>query len=535
MTLKSPDEQSGVLTLEGIEPEIEVRSESDRQIAIRFMTYGEIGRTAHGLEMFESGAFSGTDPTSVILRMEHEGPPAGRGNALEERADSAVLIATAASTPRGDELMQLAREGYFRGASPSFATVEGGNGAKYVGRDRVTVRKKVDLREVSLTWRPTYAGTEVLYARTQSLEDSPVTDTAVDTAPEVPRPSGTEIPVKAADFLALQDRLRIMEERSAVKTEAEPTQPREHQMPRIGEWMQGALTLMDGGELHPVYQRDLADIISADNPAFMPLAYQNEVIGIIDPLRRFLNSTRRIQMPESGLTLSYPRITQRPTVAEQTTQKAEVSSQEVHTDTVTKNVRTFAGAGDLSIQLLRRSSPSFLGFYMELLAEAYAQATDNAAVDDLLASTPTAGTGAWDVEDPHFGEAFENAVAVGTTLIPDRIWLSTAALVAMIDAQTPSGGGGEPKYPGLAGISGISGGSNGPLPMTLQPVWVPALDDEAVDIIVGPSRGFAWAEEGTFTLTADVPGKLGRDIALGGFVVFVAAYPAAFTTYALGS
>src|SRR6187401_3013358 len=107
-----PNPDSSALTFEGIEPEIEVRSESDREIGIRFMTYGEIGRTAQGLEVFEPGAFSGTDPTSVIIRMEHEGPPAGRGLALEERSDHAVLIARAANTPRGDELMALAKDGF---------------------------------------------------------------------------------------------------------------------------------------------------------------------------------------------------------------------------------------------------------------------------------------------------------------------------------------------------------------------------------------------------------------------------------------
>lgn len=523
-----------ILRFEGIEPELEVRSESDREIGIRIMKYGEIGRTEQGLEMFEAGAFEGSDPTKVVLRSEHEGPPAGRGVALEERGDSAILIARAANTQRGDELMTLAKEGYFRGASPSFAGIEGGSKYKYIGRDRVIVRSKVDLREVSLTWRPTFAGTEVLYARTQSLEDSPMTD-AVEPAQEQPKAHGVESPTDPYVLQDLRNRLEIMEQRTAQPTNAELPDIAETKIPEKGEWMQGALTLMDGGDLHPIHQRALADIITADNPAFMPIQYQTEMIGIIDPLRRFMNSTRRIDMPESGLTLSYPRITQRPTVAEQTTQKAEVSSTEVHTDTVTENVRTFAGAGDLSIQILRRSSPSFLNFYLELLGEAYAQATDNAAVDKLLASSPTSGTGDWDVEDPHFGEAFENAVAVGSTLIPDRIWLSTAALVAMIDATTPTGGGGDPKYPGLAGISGLGGGGSGPLPMTLTPVWVPALDDESVDVIIGPSRGFAWAEEGTFTLTADVPGKLGRDIALGGFVAFLAIYPAAFTTYDLAS
>ena len=155
-------------------------------------------------------------------------------------------------------------------------------------------------------------------------------------------------------------------------------------------------------------------------------------------------------------------------------------------------------------------------------------------MDALLAASPTAGTGTFDPGAPLFGEAFENAAAVGRTLRPDRIWLSTAALSAMIDEKVPAGGGGEALYPSLAGIAGVAGTGTA-TGINLQPIWTPALDDEAVDVIIGPSRGFGYAEEGTFTLQADVPGRLGRDVALGGFIVFVDLYPAAFTTYALAS
>jgi phage head maturation protease len=527
---------SDLLRFEGIEPILEVRSESEREIGIRFMKYGEIGRTDKGLEMFVSGAFRESDPTQVILRSEHEGPPAGRGVSIEEKDDSAVLVARAAPTARGDELMTLAKEGYFRGASPTFAPREGGTSTKYVGRDRVTVRSSVDLREVSLTWRPTYAGTEVLYARTQTLEDSPVADTpAQDAAQEAqaPQPRGVEVPTDPHALSDLRQRLQALEARSATETEAEVPEP-DKGIPFRGEWVQAALTLMDGGALTSMQQRTLADIVSDDNAGFMPVAYTNELIGIIDPIRPFMNSTRRIEMPSNGLELSFPRIVTRPEVGEQTTEKAEVTSTTVETDRITRSVRTFAGAGDLSLQLLRRSSPQFLDFYLQLLAEAYAQVTDNAAVEVLLAAGVEEGTGAFDPEAPAYGEAIGNGLAAGRSLVPDRIWLSTAALTAFIDAKSPTGGGGTPLYPGLASVTGVSGGAGGgPLPVQMTPVWTPALDDADVDIIIGPSRGFAWAEEGTFTLQADVPGKLGRDVALAGFVVFVDAYPAAFTTYEL--
>ena len=60
---------------------------------------------------------------------------------------------------------------------------------------------------------------------------------------------------------------------------------------------------------------------------------------------------------------------------------------------------TYAGAGDLSIQLIKRSSPDFLALWSGLLADAYALATEDAAVDSLLAeSAVVEGTGTFDVE-----------------------------------------------------------------------------------------------------------------------------------------
>ena len=538
-----------LLTFEGLTPAIEIRDESKREVGVRIMTWGEIGRTEEGLELFERGAFEGTNPADVVLRMEHEGPPIGIGTEIQERDKDAVGVFRVAQTARGDEALTLIKEGMYKGSSPMFRRDNHQTTYEQTPNGRLARRKRVDMREVSLTWRPTYQGTGPMFLRSQ--EEAPVAE-EFSPGPEtpVPNPAGSlsadqEILERMRDFATKQDgnqtqlleRISILEQRAQQETGAPlPDPSHESAVPRRGDWMQAALTLMDGGDLRSDQKRALADNISDDNPGFIPVVYSNDLIGVIDASRPFIQTTRSIDMPDNGLQISYPRITQRPSVAEQTTEKTEVSSRKITTDRITADVRTFAGAGDISIQLLRRSSPSFLDAFLELLAEQYAIVTEDAAVDALLAASPTAGTGTFDPADPEFGEAFENGVAAGRSLVPDHMWLSTTAMVEFINAKSPSGGGGTPLYPGLAGIAGITGGGNtGPLPMSLTPVWTPALDNETVDVIVGPASGFRHAEEGTFSLTADVPGRLGRDVALAGFMVFVPVYPAAFTTYVVAT
>jgi hypothetical protein len=57
--------------------------------------------------------------------------------------------------------------------------------------------------------------------------------------------------------------------------------------------------------------------------------------------------------------------------------------------------------------------------------------------------------------------------------------------------------------------------------------------NEAFDVLIGPARGFAWAESAEMELQADNPGKAGRDVALVRMVWFAPLHPAAFTSYAL--
>lgn len=548
-----------LLTFRGEAPAIEVRSESQREVAIRFMRWNTVGQTAEGRESFAPGAFDGVRAENVILRMEHEGPPAGRGVMLERTEEGQVGVFKVAPTARGDELLTLAKEGYYTGASPSFQPLEGGTRTEGRGADRLTVRTKVDLREVSLTWRPTYAGTGVLYARKQE-EQKKVPDstnaTAIEPSAVVPveqRLSSLEQRDMAQKEMAarnerLEKRLAALEERAAstpISTGAQVPRP-EAALPYRGDWMQAALTLLGGGTLTTLQERALADLITTTNAGVVPPAYSKDLIGAIKPYRPFMENTRRIDMPANGMQIIFPRIGTRPTVGLQSAQKAEVTSTAATTDTVTANVATYAGAGDISLQLLRRSDPSFLSLYLELLGAAYATVTDLAAVAALIAAGPSTGltfTVATGVIP--LGTAWTNSVTA-MQIPPDTMWISTQAAAAMINAVDTTN---RPLYDIKTAFANVGANADANTLSFgsfkgLKLVWTPALDALTFDtdpgapntparVIVGPSKGFAWAEDGTFTLQADVPGRLGRDVALAGFCAFVPAYPTAFTAYAI--
>jgi phage head maturation protease len=491
--------------------------EEKRELYVRVLPWGVAANTARGVETFEKGAFEGLDPMRFILRQRHQDPPTGRGIELEEKDDALFMRFRVAPTAAGDEQLTLVKEGIETGVSVGFEDGDVERTALSSGRFHFLHKKvKADgVLEVSTTYKPAFgAESQVLQVleRTDNVDETQTTETAA-----------------AASSTAVTD-AQLQEFQQAMLTQLEDIRERQKAMNVLAPEPEQKSALVREVVLNV---RELAEVITTNNLGVVPDVLSSEMLGAIATGRPFMNSTRQVPAPAAGLSLLLPKITQRPTVATQAAEKDELSSQATAISTVDFNMITKGGAGDLSMQLIRRSSPEFLGLWLELLGQAYAANSEDGAVDALLATTESAG-GTFDPAAPEFGAAFANSVAAtGNTLVPDRIWLSTAALVAFMDAKVPSGGGGTPFYPGLGGVSGLLNGGSSELGIQLQPVWVPALDDEAVDLIVGPSRGFLWAEDGTYTLQADVPGKFGRDVGLAGMLWYAPIYPLAFTSYTL--
>jgi phage head maturation protease len=513
-----------------------IQDAAKRQINMRVWEWNAPGESDTGPVLLAPGSFADTKIEANVLRMDHQDPPIGQMVSFSEDETGADAVYHVSATPRGDEAIQLISDGIYRGASVAFMAADPKPARTEDGRTAERY-EHVDWLETSLTWRPAHPATAILSVHHKQHGDPSVAEIQ-DENKDRPEIRAVENVTKADLEMALSTLAdRFAEGQRQIIDLPDGMTLQVKRKLDMGRWASFALRLIDGENISTaeLHQYALADVISTGNAGAVPPAFREDLrLGFIDRARPFLQSTREVPAGSSGLAFTIPRLGTKPLAGKQTAEKAELPSRATTIDTVQYSMETYGGAADLSLQLIKRSSPEFLTLFLELLAEAYAQATEDAAVDKLLAEAAVVEGGIFNVASPSFGGAITNAMAVNKALLPDRIWLSTAAVAAFVDAKEPAGGGGTALYPGLALITGVTeGGGSGPLGMRLTPVHVPALDDEAPDLIIGPSRGFVWCEDGTYTLVADVPAKFGRDVALAGMIAYMPLYPAAFTSYTL--
>jgi phage head maturation protease len=519
---------------------LSVRDLAKREIGIRIVPWEVPVVTRDGPEVFLRGAFDDVDPSKVVLRMDHENPPAGKGLEYEDRADGGHMIFRVSKTTRGDDLLTLAVDGVATGASVGYLDVPGGTQVYSRGGKRLRVVQRADLREVSTTWQPTWADAQVQFIRT------PEENKVEDQEQAAPAAAATvDLTPLAAQLTAMKTSMDERFERIEEHNRSAFTIPTAPEPPDIrakrGEWMSAVLRMLSGERVNDLQMRDLADLVTPDNVGVVPDAYSTELIGVIDRTRPFLQTTRLLDLPAAGMSLVVPKIVTKPTAGVQAVygdesypEKSEITSTATSITNVSYDAVTIAGGGDISLQLLKRSSPSYLSLYLELLAEAYANNAESEALGVLNALVGQVGGvndgGVLDPENLILGDAWASGAAVRKPI--NTMWLSSAAVGAFIDAKASTTNA--PLYSSIQAGFTAGGGTGGTI-SGLAPVWVPTLDSVGIDVLVGPSAGFGWTEDGTYTLQVDVPAKAGRDVALVGILWFAPMYPTAFTAYSIAS
>ena len=532
------DEQL-VLDVEG---GVQLRDAQLRELDIRIMPWDTPIVHEYGPEMFTRGAFADVDPRKVVLKApdangKHTGPVTGRGMAIHDRDDGAYMTFKVAKTQAGDDQLALAADQVITGASVGFLEVPNGSSVQRRDGKRIRVHTRAALDHVVTTWRPAYQGAGVVAMRSRAEGDGPMAESqeavAAATEPAVPAISVDLSTIeKAFSTFAdkMDERVAKIEERNRADFTV-PSGEDEPHKPKLYEWGHIAIRQLAGEQIstRELQERALLDVTTSDVPGAVPDAFSADVIGLIDPARPFLRTTRQIPVPQSGMTITVPVLGVRATVDVQANEKDDIDSTTPTVTTTSFNAISIFGGADVSIQLIRRSDPAFMDLLLQELGEAYALKSDEEAVGALLSAGVTPGTGTLDPETLTIGEAWGNSIN-NYKRAPDHIWLSSDAVTLFIDAK--ANGTNQSLYGGLGGAFSVAGGTGDRI-SGLIPVYVPALDGTGTDVVIGPSAGFAWAEDGTFQLSADNPGKAGRDIALGGILFLMPRYPAAFTTYAV--
>lgn len=516
-----------LLTTAPADAVISVRSEPERLIDVRVMPWGVVGRTAQGPERFRRGAFRGTRPEDVAL--EAIGPHgveagvrlAGRAVALEDRDDGQYATFRVSRTAAGDELLELTRDGVYRGASAVFEPLQ----SRSV--DGVIERQTARLARVGIVERGAYDGAAVLAVRSEvgamvaETEPQPVPNPTPDPVPDpTPEPPGLRVArVDAPELLArMEDLRRDMVGRFATLEAGGRAVGEPHLLARFGSFGEYADAAYVDPAAAPLLARVLADQLTTDSPGVVPPAWVTEIAGIMAFPRPAITALGGpASLGDSGMELDWPyldpALSLDTIVAKQTAEKTQIASVKVKILKGSQAIDTYAGGSDVSYQLIRRSRPAYREAYLRILSIAYARVTEAAFEAQLVA---VAGSSL-------VLTATANADAVRAFLFAaSSIVSDNTGSPATVDLVSPA------EFARLGGLAGLYPSAYGTqnIPGTAQASTL-AINISGLPIVRAPfltgnthivtnSAGAAWHEDGPFPISAEDVAKLGQNVAVWG-------------------
>ena len=327
--------------------------------------YGAFGNTSLGPVAFQAGAF-GKPPETVKLLLEHDARrPIGRATGFVDGPDHMTGTFKLSRTTAGKDALIEAAEGLREGLSV------GANIIDFEDTEEGYVVTAAELVEVSLVTTPAFseAGVEQVAASTPEPEPTPDQEPVtmehetpeVEPAAEVVEASKVEAAAPTSQYITVGA-------------------PRALDGMTAGGFAKAQLEAAAGDrDAQIVVQAALADNTTTTGAGVVPTRFLTEVISVLDNSRPFVDSISREALPDAGMDFKIPRVTQKPSVAEQAAEGDEVSSTAFTLDYLTVDVKTFGGGERISRQLIERSDPAFLDRLIIEMSAQYAQTVDNYA------------------------------------------------------------------------------------------------------------------------------------------------------------
>ncbi len=197
--------------------------------------------------------------------------------------------------------------------------------------------------------------------------------------------------------------------------------------------------------------------LSSDVGGLQPTQHIAQIFQVIDASRPLVASATRATLERGRL--SFPKITQRPVVDVQASEKTEAGNQTMKVDMEEAVASTYLGGGDLSWQAINWSTPDALDLWFRLAAADYALKTEQDAGEVLqtagfqnIITTPLDGTDTYadwvNAIVAGAGDVYTNSGRIADTLYvaPDQFYafagLQTSAPAAFVNGGVRLGGQG---------------------------------------------------------------------------------------------
>jgi hypothetical protein len=332
-------------------------------VTARLVPYGESIQHGGREVRFQRGSIR-HDGSDVPVNLDH-GPGALERIGLARQVvedDAAMYVRLHISdTQAGRDALTLMRDGVLTDVSAGIWLDEGQDGPDFTGTlDHVAVVGKGAFGNAG-------AGSKVLAVHHK--EEGHVPDENNAGTQPAPEPA-----IDLVAFNELAQEVVALQEQVAASGDVRPTEPR---FASLAEALHAAVA----GDITPE-EFALAGDTTTGAAGLVPDWQSQEIVSIIDTRRPYLSTLTRDPIGSYGMTVNYPRVTQKPTVGVQATENTEVATQAFTVDTLAVDLDTYAGANLASRQVVERSQPSYVTAFFREMAGVYANTTKTAATAD---------------------------------------------------------------------------------------------------------------------------------------------------------
>ena len=466
------------------------------QVHGRAVPYDTVTEVSGFRETFAPAAFDANAVIGKPLAFRHD-QPIGHITHAENTTDGLYVTASIADTAQGRDVAALLRAGSIKGMSVGFLPIQ----SRWNDAKTIVTRLQAGLRELSITPWPVYETAAVTHIRE---EEPPVAEIETQ-EPQVVVPD---------NVATLEDIAEVREQITAIQT-----QPREMAQPSGAEVAEAFYHYQKREGFtdshRDVLNRAWSDVTLTGNTASDNAPFPTYVVAEIDRKRPTFSAIGATPLAATGMKTYWVGPGTTPIVGIQATEKAEIASNAAKGALIEASVITIAGGADVSTQLLNRADGWTYQDWLYELGVAYAQFTDNELLKTLattsadpveLNSTLSGAVGAM------LGRAAAQMVT-GTADTPDLMVLGPSTYFSVV----ASGGNGFPFAGGNAGAGNV-------VSQSMSAFGLNVVCDSNIDES-GGTLGYAidrrmvgLREAGTYQMSADAPSKLGRDVAIWGYM-----------------